>query len=67
MPAGLADQADLVRKYRNIGGHDDDIEVDADDVPLIRGFVDALLEFFYWGPAKLARGREALARRRTAR
>lgn len=67
-PAGLIDQTHLVRHYRNIGSHDDDIEVEAEDVPLLRGFVEALLEFFYWGPAKLARGREALeSRRSTAR
>lgn len=65
-PEGLVEQAHLVRHYRNVGGHDDDIEVEADDVPLIRGFVEALLEFFYWGPANLTRGREALTRRRTA-
>lgn len=66
VPAGLVDQAHLVRHYRNIGSHDDDVEVEEEDVPLIRGFVEALLEFFYWGPAKLARGREALERRRGA-
>jgi hypothetical protein len=66
VPAALVDQAHLVRRYRNVGGHDDDIEVEAEDVPLLRDFVEALLEFFYWGPAKLARGREALERRRSA-
>lgn len=63
IPRALADQAHLVREFRNLGGHDDDVDVEAKDVPLIRAFVEALLEFLYWGPAKLERGREALAAR----
>lgn len=65
VPQALADQAHLVRTYRNIGGHDSDIEVEDRDVPLIRGFVEALLGFLYWGPASLARGRVALEQRRS--
>jgi hypothetical protein len=64
VPQALADQAHLVRDYRNLGGHDDDHEVEAYDVPLIRGFVEALLDYLYWGPGKLARGRAALTARR---
>jgi len=65
LPRSLADQALLVKDYRNVGGHDDqDMEVTADDVPLIRGFVEALLEFLYWGPANLARATEAFERRK---
>jgi hypothetical protein len=63
VPQALADQAHLVRDYRNLGGHDDDVEVEAEDVPLIRGFVEYLLEFLYWGPAKLERGRAELTAR----
>ena len=63
IPKALAEQAHLVREFRNVGGHDDDVEVDVDDVPLIREFVEALLEFLYWGPRKLERGREALKSR----
>lgn len=60
LPAALAEQAHLVREFRNLGGHDEDVEVDANDVPVIRDFVEGLLEFLYRGPAKLERGREAL-------
>jgi len=63
IPKALADQAHLVREFRNLGGHDDDVDVEARDVPLIRVFVEALLEFLYWGPARLDRGREALETR----
>lgn len=51
------------REFRNLGGHDADVEVEAADVPIIRGFLEALLEFLYRGPAKLARGREDLGAR----
>lgn len=63
LPHALAEQADLVRDFRNLGGHDDDVEVEEDDVPLIRDFIESVLEFLYWGPAKLERGRAALRRR----
>jgi Domain of unknown function (DUF4145) len=64
LPAGLAEQALLVKEYRNLGGHDDDMEVTAVDVPLLRGFVESLLEFLYWGPDQLRRATEAFERRR---
>jgi hypothetical protein len=60
----LADQAILVTEYRNIGGHDDDREVQADDVPLIQGFVDSLLEYLYWEPAKYERAAAAFEERK---
>jgi hypothetical protein len=66
VPKPLADQAHLVRKYRNIGGHDDEVEVEAADVPLIRGFVEALLTFLYWGPKELARANLELEKRKVA-
>lgn len=66
LPSALAAQAHLVRNYRNLGGHDDDLEVDAGDVPLIRGFVEALLDFLFWGPAELSRANTALEKRRAA-
>jgi hypothetical protein len=55
VPSALTDQALLVKDYRNLGGHDDAWEVEDEDVPLIRSFVESLLDFLYWGPANLAR------------
>jgi len=55
VPKALTDQAHLVRKYRNVAGHDKGWEVEDQDVPLIRRFVESLLDFLYWGPANLAR------------
>lgn len=63
VPKPLTEQAHLVRRFRNVGGHDDDAEVELEDVPLLREFVEALLDYLYWGPLKLERGRKALARR----
>lgn len=67
LPRSLADQALLVKEYRNVGGHDDEMDVSDDDVPLVRGFVEALLEFLYWGPAKLARATDEFERRKAAK
>jgi hypothetical protein len=55
VPKPLADQAHLVREYRNLGGHDAEMEVEDQDVPLIRGFVESLLDFLCWSPANLSR------------
>lgn len=56
IPVGLRDQAHLVRKYRNVGGHDNDFDVEVDDIPIVREFVESLLDYLYIGPAKLERG-----------
>jgi hypothetical protein len=63
IPPALRDQAQLVRRYRNVGGHDNDFDVEEDDVPLLRDFVEAILDYLYRGPAKLEAGREKLAER----
>ena len=51
----LPEQAHLIKDYRNLGGHDTDIEVGPRDVPLIREFVESLLDNIYWAPDKLDR------------
>jgi hypothetical protein len=67
LPGPLADQALLVKEYRNIGGHDDDREITPQDVVLIRGFVEGLLEYLYWGPEKYKRALDAFAERQASR
>ncbi len=64
VPQGLVSQAHVVYTYRNYGGHIKEFEVEADDVPLIRGFIEALLDFLYRGPAELARVSSALEARK---
>jgi hypothetical protein len=63
VPKALTDQAHLVRRYRNLGGHDNGWDVEEEDVPLIRRFVETLLDFLYWGPANLARVNAEFERR----
>lgn len=46
-----------------IGGHDDDREITTEDVVLIRGFVEGLLEYLYWGPEKYKRALAAFEER----
>lgn len=66
VPAPLVSQAHVVYTYRNYGGHIKEFEVEEGDVPLIRGFIDALLDFLYRGPAELARVSGALENRKAA-
>lgn len=66
VPAPLVSQAHVVYTYRNYGGHIKEFEVEEGDVPLIRGFIDALLDFLYRGPAQLARVSAALEARKAA-
>lgn len=63
VPEALAKQAHLVKDYRNLGGHDDDVEVEERDVPLLREFAESLLDYLYWGPKKLEQGRVDLESR----
>jgi hypothetical protein len=58
LPGPLAKQADLVRHYRNIGG-DERRGIKPEDVTFIRGFLERLLEFLYWAPAKFERAAAA--------
>jgi hypothetical protein len=66
VPAPLVSQAHVVYTYRNYGGHVKEFEVEEGDVPLIRWFIDALLDFLYRGPAELARVSGALGDRKAA-
>lgn len=66
VPAPLVSQAHVVYTYRNYGGHIKEFEVEEGDVALIRGFIDALLDFLYRGPAELARVSAALEARKAA-
>jgi len=67
LPEPLANQALLVKEYRNIGGHDDDREITPEDVLLISGFVEGLLEYLYWGPEKYKRALVAFEERQASR
>lgn len=55
LPEMLGKQALLVKEFRNLGGHDSDDEPTVQDLAVIRGFTESVLDYLYWGPAKLAR------------
>lgn len=56
IPPTLAQMAQQLTKLRNLGAHDDQQDdVTEEDVPIMRDFVEAILEYLYVAPAKIAR------------
>lgn len=67
-PQPLADQALIVKEYRNVGSHHDrNFDVGEADVPLVAGFVDRMLDYLYRGPARLEELTERLERQQEKR
>jgi Domain of unknown function (DUF4145) len=66
IPAQLADVAHQLRELGNLGAHDADVEISPEDVPVIEDLADAILEYLYRAPTKLASVQQALSQR-TAR
>jgi hypothetical protein len=64
MPQQLADVAHQLREVGNLGAHDDEVEVDAKDVPLIEDLAEAILEYLYRAPAKLAAVKQGIENRK---
>lgn len=64
IPELLTDQAELVKDFRNIGGHHSSFDLDSTDVDLIQRYVDMILDFIYRSPAEYTRVREALEDRK---
>jgi hypothetical protein len=55
IPNILADMARQLKELRNLGAHADEYdEVTEQDATIIREFVDAILEYLYIAPAKVA-------------
>jgi hypothetical protein len=54
IPPVLAEMADQLRQIRNFGAHAAAGEVMPDDVPVIAEFADAILEYLYRAPSKVA-------------
>lgn len=54
IPRTLAEMAHQLRQIRNLGAHDAEDEVTEEDVPLILDFLEAILEYLYIAPAKIA-------------
>jgi len=55
IPEMLAEMAGQLRLLRNMAAHIDADEVLEEDVPIIREYLDAILEYLYVAPAKIAR------------
>lgn len=53
IPPTLAQMARQINQIRNLGAHDKEDDVTEEDVPIIRDFVEAILEYLYVAPAKI--------------
>ncbi|MFL5699369.1 MAG: DUF4145 domain-containing protein [Ktedonobacteraceae bacterium] len=60
IPQTLAQMAHQLRQIRNLGAHDNDDEVNKEDVPIILDFVEAILEYLYVAPSKIEAVRKRL-------
>jgi len=65
LPDVFGQMADQLRVLGNWGAHAADVEVTADDVPLIEDFAEAILEYLYRAPGKVAAVEAALQARAT--
>ena len=54
IPKTLGEMAHQLRQIRNLGAHDAEDEVTEEDVPIILDFLEAILEYLYVAPAKIA-------------
>ena len=54
IPQTLAEMAKQLRLLRNLGAHDAEDEITETDVPIIIDFLEAILEYLYVAPAKIA-------------
>jgi hypothetical protein len=54
IPQTLAEMAQQLRQIRNLGAYDANDEVTEEDVPIIMDFLEAILEYLYVAPAKIA-------------
>lgn len=66
IPAPLAESAHQLRQLGNLGAHDEEVEVDAADVPAIEALSDSILEYLYRAPATLKEVKASVDGRRTA-
>jgi hypothetical protein len=66
LPSQLAEMGHQLRARGNLGAHVDDVEVTKDDIPVIEEFADAILEYIYRAPAKIAAAQASLEARKAA-
>jgi hypothetical protein len=66
LPRPLADMGHQLRARGNLGAHPGTAKVSAEDLPMIEEFLEAILEYVYRAPAKIAAARSSLDARRSA-
>lgn len=66
LPRPLADMGHQLRARGNLGAHTGTAKVSAEDLPVIEEFLEAILEYVYRAPAKIAAARASLDARRSA-
>jgi hypothetical protein len=66
LPEPLVEMGHQLRERGNLGAHAEEIEVSSEDVPVIEEFVDAVLEYLYRAPAKIAAAQASLEARKSA-
>jgi hypothetical protein len=64
LPRPLAEMGHQLRARGNLGAHAKDTEVTVGDVPVIEEFVDAILDYVYRAPAKIAAAQASLEARK---
>jgi hypothetical protein len=64
IPAQLAEMGHQLRARGNLGAHADDAEVTDEDIPIIEEFADAILEYMYRAPAKIAAAQASMDARK---
>ena len=62
IPPVLAQMAQQIRQIRNLGAHDAEDDATEEDVPIILDFLEAILEYLYVAPAKIAALQARLAK-----
>jgi hypothetical protein len=62
LPGPIAQMSTQLRQIRNLGAHASSDEVTSTDVPVIFEFADAILEYLYRAPAKIAAVQARLAK-----
>jgi hypothetical protein len=66
LPQTLVEAATELRKFGNLGAHVSEVEVRPEDLPLLDDLADAILEYLYRAPAKVAHVQDELKRRQAA-
>ena len=65
LPDTFADMTTVLRKYGNLGAHESDDEPSDEDASIVGDFADAVIEYLYRAPAKVAAVQAALDQRQS--